>query len=234
MRYKFNKNAFIDAYSDQTVGTQSNPTAASSSKFSGGLNVNLLVAGFTLTAGVDRLRNYTGTFADWNGLTDNTYSFGASRKISLTPKWTVTPSVKQTRVVSDTATKELSKTDLSLPLSYALDKLWTVKAVTVAYSEQTYANRDFDQTDKTWTFSTGVAYKWSAKSTLEISVNRQVRRSDVTSAEFLKTTILPKYEYKLTPTSTVSMGIGYELHANSVEQFGRWILAPKVQLRWDL
>lgn len=234
LRYKFNKDAFIDAYSDQTVGTQSVPIAASSSKFSGGLNVNFLVRGFTLTAGVDRLRNYTGTFEDWNGITDNAYSFGASRKINLSSQWTLAPSVKQTRLVSDTATKEFSKTDLSLPFSYALNKLWTVKAVTFAYSKQTYANRDFDQTDKTWTLSTGVAYKWSAKSTLEISVNRQVRHSDVTAAEFLKTTVLPKYEYKLSPISIVSMGIGYERHANSVEQFGRWILAPKVQLRWDL
>ncbi len=234
LRYKFNKDAFIDAYSDQTIGTQSVPIAASSSKLSGGLNVNFLVSGFTLTAGIDRLRNYTGTYANWNNQTDNTYSFGASRKINLSPQWTLTPSVKQTRLVSDTATKEFSKTDLSLPLSYALNKLWTIKALTFAFSKQDFANREFDQTDRTWTLSTGVAYKWSAKSTVEIAVNRQVRRSDLTSAEFLKTTILPKYEYKFTPTSTVSMGIGYERHANSVEQFGRWILAPKVQLRWDL
>lgn len=234
LRYKFNKDALIDVYSVQTSGTQNVPQLASSSKFSGGLSAAFLVSGFTLTAGIDVLHNYTGTFNDWNGKVDNTYNFEVSRKIKLSPQWTITPSVKQTRLVSDTATKEFSKTDLSLPFSYALDKLWTFKAATFAYSKQTYANRDEAQTDKTWTLSTGVAYKWSAKSTLDISINRQVRHSDQFSAEYLKTTVLPKYEYKLSPTSTVSMGIGYERHSNSVEQFGRWILAPKVQLRWDL
>lgn len=234
LRFKLGKDAFIDAYVDQGAGTQDVPLQTSSAKFSGGLSAAFLVEGFTLTANIDILRNYTGIYGDWNGKYDKTYSFGVSRKIKLSPLWTITPSLKETRLVSDTATKEYSKTDLSLPVSYAFNKLWTIKAVTLAYSKQTYANRDEAQTDKTWTVSSGVAYKWSAKSTLDITINRQVRQSDQFSAEFLKTTVLPKYEYKLSPTSAVSMGIGYERHANSVEQFGRWILAPKVQLRWDL
>jgi len=65
-------------------------------------------------------------------------------------------------------------------------------------------------------------------------VSREERYSNQSSAEYSKTTVMSKYEYKFSPTSTVGIGIGYETHSNSTEQFSRWLLVPKVQIRFDI
>ena len=234
LRWKINKVAFIDAYVDEGIGAQGNPYKTPTSKAAGGVSANYLWQGFTLSGSIDLKRNYSGTYDDWDGVLDRTFSLGAARKISLSKQWSVTPSLKQTRMISDKQTKELRKTDLVLPFSYALDKLWTVKALTLAYSTQTFTNREFDQTDRTRTISSGLAYKWSEKSSLEVSVSKEQRYSNQSSAEYSKTSVMPKYDYKFSPTSSVGIGIGYETHANSTEKFSRWILVPKLQLRWDL
>jgi hypothetical protein len=199
----------------------------------GGLSGNYLWNGFTLTAGFNSKRNYTDIYRQWDGKLDRTYSLGASRKFKLSNEWTLAPSVKLTRLRSDTATKELNRADLNLPFSYALNKKWTLKALTVAYSTQTYTNRVQDQTDRTWTLSTGVAYKWSEKSTFEVNVSREKRFSNQDAAEYTRTAIIPKYEYKISPTSSVGIAIGRATRSSRADEFSHWIVVPKLQLRMD-
>ena len=234
LRFKLNNDAFIDGYFDQGIGAQDNSYKKPTSKFTSGLNGYFLFKGYTLSSGIDIKRNYSGTYGDWDGLIDRTYSVGASRKFKLSNQWTVAPSINQSIIDSDQETKNLRKTDLSLPFSYALDKVWTIKALTVGFSTQTFTNRVEDQTDRTWTVSSGAAYKWSDKINVEATVIREQRYSNKSSAEYSKTTVMPKFEYKLSPTSSVGFGLGYETHSNSTEQFSRWLLAPKVQLRLDI
>jgi hypothetical protein len=104
----------------------------------------------------------------------------------------------------------------------------------VGFSTQTFTNRAEEQTDRTWTISSGIAYKWTDKTTFDVSVSREQRYSNKISVEYAKTTIMPKLEYKLSPTSSLGFGLGYVTHSNSTEQFSRWLLAPKVQVRWDI
>jgi len=234
LRFKLNKDAFIDGYFDEGIGAQDNAYKKPTSKFTGGVSGNFLFKGYTLSGGLDIKRNFSGTYGDWDGIQDRTYMLGAARKIKLSNQWTVTPSIRQTVIDSDQKTKNLRKTDLSLPFSYALDKVWTIKALTVGFSTQTFTNRAEEQTDRTWTVSSGLAYKWSDKTTVDVSVSREQRYSNKSSVEYAKTTIMPKLEYKLSATSSVGFGLGYVTHSNSTEQFSRWLLAPKVQVRWDL
>jgi hypothetical protein len=234
LRFKLNKDGFIDGYFDEGIGAQDNPYKKPTSKFTGGVNGNFLFKGYTLSGGFDIKRNYSGTYGDWDGVLDRTYKVGVARKFKLSKQWTVTPSIKQTVIDSDQQTKNLRKTDLSLPFSYALDKVWTVKALTVGFSTQTFTHRAEEQTDRTWTISSGVAYKWDDKTTLDVTVSREQRYSNKSSVEYAKTTVMPKLEYKLSPTSSVGVGLGYVTHSNSTEQFSRWLLAPKVQVRWDI
>ncbi len=234
LRFKLSKDAFIDGYFDEGIGAQDNPYKKPTSKFTGGLTGNFLLKGYTLSGGFDIKRNYSGTYGDWDGVLDRTYTVGAARKFKLSKQWTVAPSIRQTVIDSDQKTKNLRKTDLSLPFSYALDKVWTIKALTVGFSTQTFTHRAEEQTDRTWTVSSGVAYKWSDKTTLDVTVSREQRYSNKSSVEYEKTTIMPKLEYKFSPTSSVGFGLGYVTHSNSTEQFSRWLLAPKVQIRWDM
>jgi len=234
LRFKLNKDAFIDGYFDEGIGAQDNAYKKPTSKFTGGVSGNFLFKGYTLSGGLDIKRNYSGTYGDWDGIQDRTYMLGAARKIKLSNQWTVTPSIRQTVIDSDQKTKNLRKTDLSLPFSYALDKVWTIKALTVGFSTQTFTNRAEEQTDRTWTISSGIAYKWTDKTTFDVSVSREQRYSNKISVEYAKTTIMPKLEYKLSPTSSLGFGLGYVTHSNSTEQFSRWLLAPKVQVRWDI
>jgi hypothetical protein len=234
LRFKLNKDAFIDGYFDEGIGAQDNAYKKPTSKFTGGVSGNFLFKGYTLSGGLDIKRNYSGTYGDWDGIQDRTYMLGAARKIKLSNQWTVTPSIRQTVIDSDQKTKNLRKTDLSLPFSYALDKVWTIKALTVGFSTQTFTHRAEEQTDRTWTVSSGVAYKWSDKTTLNVTVSREQRYSNKSSVEYAKTTVMPKLEYKVSPTSSVGFGLGYVTHSNSTEQFSRWMLAPQVQMRWDI
>ena len=234
LRFKLNKDAFIDGYLDEGIGAQDNPYKKPTSKFTGGVAGNFLFKGYTFSGVLDLKRNYIGTFNDWDEVLDKTYSLAVARKIKLNNQWTVAPSIRQTVIDSDQKTRNLRKTDLTLPFSYALDKVWTIKALTVGYSTQTFTNRAEAQTDRTWTVSSGFAYKWSDKTTLDLTVSREERYSNKSSVEYSKTTVMPKLEYKLSPTSSVGFGLGYVTHSNSTEQFSRWLLAPKVQLRWDM
>jgi hypothetical protein len=234
LRFKLNKDAFIDGYLDQGVGGQNDPYDRSTSKFAGGFNANLIWQGFTLSGGVDVKRNYAGTFSEWDGLMDRTYTYAVARKVKLSEKWNLTPTVRQTFIDSDQITRNLRRTDIALPFNYALNKVWTIKALTIGYSTQTFTNRTDPQTDITWTFSTGVAYKASEKTTFDVTLSQEQRYSDRSSVEYLKTTIMPKFEYKMSPTSTAGFGVGYVTHTNNTEQFSRWLLVPKIQLRWDI
>ena len=234
LRWKINKQAFIDGYFDQAIATQDNPYKSPGSKFAFGVTGNYLWNGFTLTAGADFKRSYADVYGAWDGVQDATYSLGASRKISLNKQWTLSPSLKQTSVRSDTASNDLSKTAISLPLSYALNKVWTIKALTVGYATQTYTNRVQAQTDKTMSYSTGAAYKLSEKSTLELGLSRETRTSDQSSAEYSKTTLTPKFDYKISPTSSFGVSFGYETHSTSKDEFSRWVIVPKIQFRKDI
>ncbi len=234
LRFKLNKDAFIDGYLDQAVGAQDNPYKKPTSKFTGGVTGNFLFQGYTLSGGLDFKRNYNGTFNDLDEMLDRTYSLAAARKFKLTNQWTVAPVIRQTVIDSDLKTRNLRKTDLTLPFNYALDKIWTIKALTVGFSSQTFTDRAEEQTDRTWTVSSGVAYKWSDKTTLDLTVSKEQRYSNKSSVEYVKTTVMPKLEYKLSPTSSAGFGLGYVTHSNSTEQFSHWMLAPKVQVRWDI
>jgi len=234
LRWKINKQAFIDGYVDQAIATQDNPYKSPSSKFAFGVTGNYLWNGFTLTAGADFKRGYADVYGAWDGVQDATYSLGVSRKISLNKQWTLSPSLKQTTVRSDTASKDLSRTAISLPLSYAVNKRWTIKALTLGYATQTYTNRLQGQTDKTMSYSTGAAYKMSENATLELGLSRETRTSDQSSAEYSKTTITPKFDYKISSTSSFGIGFGYETHTTSKEESSRWVIVPKIQFRKDI
>ncbi len=234
LRWKINKQAFFEGYVDEAIATQDDPYKTPGSKFAFGVNGNYIWNGFTLTAGADYKRSYTDVFGAWDGIQDATYSFGVSRKISLSKQWALSPSFKQTIVRSDLATKELTKTAFSFPFSYALNKVWTIKALTVGFATQTYTNRVLPQTDLTSTYSTGVAYKLSEKSSLDLTLGREIRTSNQSSAEYSKTSITPKLDYKISPTSSIGISFGYETHTTSKEEFSRWIIVPKLQLRKDI
>lgn len=187
-----------------------------------------------MTGLVDVKRSYNDVYNTWDGVTDTIYRLGAARKFKLSKEWTLSPSVSFSTLKSGKATKELNKADLSLPFSYALNKQVTLKALTLAYSRQTYTNRDEAETDNTSTVSTGFTYKWSEKSTFDVTVSREQRFSNKESAEYTRTSITPKYEYKISPTSSIGIAIGRETRTNSTEEFSRWILVPKLQLRIDM
>ena len=136
LRWTINKQAFIEGYLEQAVGELRDPYLTPSSKSEGGLTGNYLWNGFTLNGGFFFTRNYSGTFNTDNVIRDTTYNLGAARKFNLSKDLTLTPSVKYTKLSSSTATKDLKKSDASLPFSYALNKEWTLKALTVAYSTQ--------------------------------------------------------------------------------------------------
>jgi len=234
LRWKINKTAFLEGYVDQGIGALDSPYKPPTSKFAGGILGNYLLGGFTITGGLDLKRNYSDVYADWDGLLDRTFNLGVSRKFNLTKDLAFAPSLRQSSVRSDKSSKDLSKLDLSLPLSYALDKQWTLKVLTVGISSQTYTNRAQEQTDKTWSYSTGLAYKWSEKSSFDVTLSREDRYSNQSSAEYTRTTIMPKYEYKISPTSSLGIAIGYETHVNNTEEFSRWLIVPKIQLRIDI
>jgi len=234
LRWKINKDAFIDGYLEQAIAAQDDPYRAPGSKSAYGVTGNYIWNGFTLTAGADFRRSYADIFGAWDGVQDATYSLGVSRKISLSKQWTLSPSFKQTTVRSDKAAKDLSKSALSFPLSFALDKQWTIKALTVGYATQTFTNRAQGQTDQTLSYSTGASYKLSDKSTLDLSVNREIRTSNQSSSEYSKTTITPKFDYKISPTSSFGISLGYETHTTSKEEFSRWIIVPKFEIRKDI
>jgi hypothetical protein len=234
LRWKLNKDAFIDAYVDEGVGTQNNPYKSPTSKFTGGLSANYAWNGFNVNGLVDIKRNYTGTYSDWDGVIDKTFSLSVSRKFKLSKEWSLTPSLKQTSLLSDKKTKELYRTDLVMPFSYALNKQWTLKAFTLALSTQTFTGRAEAQTDRTRTVSTGLNYKWSEKSSFDLTLSREQRNSNQSFSEYVRTSIMPKYDYKLSATSSLGVGLGYETHSNKTETFSRYVLVPKVQLRWDI
>jgi hypothetical protein len=234
LRWKINKNAFIDGYLEQAIAAQDDPYQPRGSKSAYGLSGSYSWDGFNLTGGADFKRSYKDVFGDWDGVVDKTYSLGVSRKIGLSKQWTLSPSFKQTRVLSDVAAKDLSKTAISLPLSFALNKEWTLKVLTLGYATQTYTNRVQAQTDQTMNYVTGAAYKLSEKATLDLSVNREVRTSNQSSAEYSKTTITPKFDYKISPTSSIGIALGYETHSNSKEEFSRWLIVPKFEIRIDI
>lgn len=234
LRWKINKDAIIDAYLQQAIAAQDSPYKSPGSKFDYGFAGNYAWKGFTLTAGMDVKRSYADIFSAWDGIQDTTYNLGISRKINLSKQWTLSPSLKQTRVRSDIASKELSRSALNVPLSFALNKEWTIKALTIGYATQTYTNRVQGQTDTTVNYATGATYKLSSKSTLDFSLNREIRNSNQSSAEYAKTTITPKFDYKISPTSTFGISFGYETHSTSKEEFSRWLISPKFEIRKDI
>lgn len=234
LRWKINKAAFVDGYLEQVVAAQDDPYKSPGSKGAFGVSGNYVWNGFTLTAGADYKRSYADIFGAWDGVQDATYSLGVSRKVSLSKLWTLSPSLKQTTVRSDVASKDLAKTAISLPLSYALNKEWTIKALTVGYATQTYTNRVLAQTDKTMTYATGASYKVSDKTTFDLSLNREIRSSTIAATEYSKTTITPKLDYKISPTSSFGISLGYETHSTSKEDTSRWVIVPKLQLRKDI
>ena len=234
LRWKINKQGFVEVFVDQAIGTQDDPYKTSNSKFAGGLSANYLWNGFAFAGLIDVKRSYNDVYNTWDGVTDTTYRLGAWRKFKLSKEWTLSPSVSFSHLQSGKATKELNKSDLSLPFSYALNKQVTLKALTLAYSRQTYTNRDEAQTDNTSTISTGFTYKWSEKSTFDVTFSREQRFSNKDSAEYTRTSITPKYEYKISPTSSIGFAIGRETRTSSTEEFSRWILVPKLQLRIDM
>ena len=234
LRWKLSKDSFFEAYADQGIGAQDTPYKTPSSKLSIGGTGSFLFNGFVLTPGLDIKRNYTGVIDNWDYKLDRTYSLAVARKVKLSDKWSVNPAIKETSIVSDLQTKNLLKTDVTLPFSYELNKKWTVKALTVAYSTQTFSNRVLSQTDTTWSASTGIAYKVTPKSTVDLTVSREERYSNQSSAEYARTTIIPKYDYKYSSTSSIGLAIGYETHSTNTAQFSRWLIIPKVQMRWDM
>jgi hypothetical protein len=234
LRWKINKHAFVEGYLDQAIGTQDSSYKTPNSKFSGGFSASYLWNGFALSGGVDFKRNYNDVYKDWDGFLDTTYRLGAARKFKLSKEWTLSPSINFSKLQSGKATKELNKTDLSLPFSYALNKQWTLKALALAYSTQTYTHRVEAQTDNTSTASTGFAYKWSEKSTFDVSISSEKRFSNQASAEYTRTSIMPKYEYKISPTSSIGIAVGHETRSSRTEEFSRWILVPKLQLRIEI
>jgi hypothetical protein len=234
LRLKINKQSFVEGYFDQAISAQDDPYKMETSKFAAGLTGTYLWKGYTLTSGFDIKRNQGGTFSNWDDIHDKTYNVAVLRKFQLSPKWTLSPNIKQTRLLSDKVTKDLAKSDLILPFSYALNKEWTIKALTVSHSTQTFTNRVLDQTDTTLSYSTGVAYKWSNKSTVELSIGKEQRFSNQASAEYIRETITPKYVYTISPTSNIAIGIGREIHSNSAEQISRWNVTPRIAIRWDI
>jgi len=234
LRWNINKQSFIEGYFDQTISAQDDPYKMESSRFSLGLNGSYIWKGNTFTAGVDVLRNQGGTFTSWDNNHDKTYNVAVTRKLPLIDKWSLTPTFRLTRALNDAVTKDLSRSEITLPLSYALNKLWTIKVLTVTYSEQTYTSRELPQTDMTSNNATGFAYKWSDKSTIDVSLSRQQRYSNQSTAEFVRESFTPKYVYNISRTSNFALSIGREVHSNSTEQVTRNIITPKLSIRWDL
>lgn len=234
VRWKINKQSFVEGYVEEAIARQDDPYKQASSKLAWGLTGNYSLSGYTLSGGVDVKRGYTDVFGTTDGILDTTYSLGVAKKFDLSKQWSISPSVKQTFVRSDLRTKELTKSAFSLPLAYSISKAWNLKVLTVGFATQTYTGRDETQTDKTWTLSTGLAYKWTEKSSFEVSVSREDRFSTNGNAEYSKVTIMPKYDYKISPTSSLGIGVGYENHATYAEEYSRWLLVPKLQLRLDI
>ncbi len=234
LRYKVNKETTIEGYLEQAIGSLDEPYKVPSSNWVAGLAGVYLGGGNSFTASMQVKQSYSDVFGTWDGSKDANFALGASRSIKLDKQWKLAPSVKLSKLTSDIKSRELQRYDLSLPLSYALNKTVTLKPITIAYNSQTYTSRPVDQTDRTTAFSTGVQYQSSAKSVFELTLSREERLSNQASAEYVRASITPKFDYKISSTSSIGLALSFEHRTSNSEDFVRWILAPKFQLKIDL